>query len=109
MFTLISDMNVASRVDSYLTNMKLPWEKDLPPVIVSVGAVECYIQDNINEFKFDRVWTKTFSCQVILKIKNCDIFQNRLYAAIGINRLALYLWGNFPLQTPPPLFFFFYI
>lgn len=57
-------MNVASRVDSYLTNMKLPWEKDLPPVIVSVGAVECYIQDNLNEFKFDRVWTKTFSCQV---------------------------------------------
>ena len=27
LFTLISDMNVASRVDSYLTNMKMPWEK----------------------------------------------------------------------------------
>lgn len=67
-------MNVASRVDSYLTNMKLPWEKDLPPVIVSVGAVECYLQENLNEFKFDKVWTKTFSSQVLAIIVFCIEF-----------------------------------
>ena len=27
MFTAISDMNALSRVDSYFTNMDLPWEK----------------------------------------------------------------------------------
>lgn len=85
-------MNVASRVDSYLTNMKLPWEKDLPPVIVSVGAVECYLQENPNEYKFDRVWTKTFPCQVdfyiefFIKKLNFRSFQH-----IGINLHVLFL------------------
>ncbi len=36
-------MNVASRVDAYLTNMKMPWEKDAPPTLLSVGALECYM------------------------------------------------------------------
>ena len=29
MFTVCSDMNIASRVDSYITNVNLPWEKKL--------------------------------------------------------------------------------
>jgi len=28
-FVLSSDMNVASRFDAYLTNMKMPWEKEV--------------------------------------------------------------------------------
>jgi WD40 repeat protein len=67
MFTAISDMSVTSRVDSYLTNMKMPWEKELPPgTLVTVGAIECYIQANTNEFKFDRLWTKTYQTQIIV-------------------------------------------
>jgi hypothetical protein len=67
LFTSISDMNVTSRVDSYLTNMKLPWEKELPQgAMITVGAVECYIQKDKSEFKFDKLWTKTFQTQVIV-------------------------------------------
>jgi len=61
LFTSISDMSVTSRVDSYLTNMKMPWEKELPPgTMVTVGAVECYSQPFEDEYKFDKLWTKTF-------------------------------------------------
>ena len=42
-FILSGDMNVASRVDAYLTNMKMPWEKEAPPTLLSVGALECMI------------------------------------------------------------------
>jgi WD40 repeat protein len=66
LFTAISDMSVTSRVDSYLTNMKMPWEKELPTGgMVTVGAVECYIQKDKDEINFDKVWTKTFQSQVI--------------------------------------------
>jgi len=60
-------MSVTSRVDSYLTNMKMPWEKELPPgTLVTVGAVECYMRtDKDGDLKFDKLWTKTFQTQVI--------------------------------------------
>jgi hypothetical protein len=51
-------MNVASRVDSYLTNMKMPWEKTAPPVIMSVGCVELWAQTQ--EYKFERIWSRSF-------------------------------------------------
>lgn len=61
-----SDMSVTSRVDSYLTNMKMPWEKDQPKgALVTVGTVECYIQQDLGVFKFEKLWTKTFQVQVL--------------------------------------------
>jgi len=66
---IVSDMNVASRVDSYLTNMKMPWENDLPQdTLVTVGAIECYLQvgDLESGPKFDKMWVKTFQTQVIM-------------------------------------------
>jgi hypothetical protein len=45
-------MNVASRVDSYLTNMKLPWEKELAITVVSVGSVELHIRISEDPIKF---------------------------------------------------------
>jgi len=67
-FTAISDMSVTSRVDSYLTNMKMPWEKEVPPgTTVTVGAVECYLQTGkLEDVKFEKLWTKTFQTQVIV-------------------------------------------
>lgn len=65
LFALVSDMNVASRVDAYLTNIKFPWEKDLPDVIVSVGILECYVLRDPVEWKFERIWVKTFNVQAI--------------------------------------------
>jgi hypothetical protein len=65
LFIVLADMNVASRVDSYLTNMKLPWEKDVNITIMTVGSLECYIQNDKNEFKFDKLWNKTYPSQGI--------------------------------------------
>ena len=61
MFVLVSDMSAISRLDSKLTNMKMPWEKDAPPVIVTVGAVELFGQISNDIFKYERLWTKSFS------------------------------------------------
>ncbi len=44
LFLLVSEMNIANRVDSYLTNMKMPWEKAPPPVIMSVASAELWIE-----------------------------------------------------------------
>lgn len=61
MFVLSGDMNVASRVDAYLTNMKMPWEKEAPPTLLSVGALECWVRAaGDDEYKFERVWSKTY-------------------------------------------------
>jgi len=44
LFVTISDTKLATRVDSYLTNMNMPWEKKgkKPKTVSTVGAVECY-------------------------------------------------------------------
>lgn len=64
LFILLSDMNVASRIDSYLTNMKLPWEKPDPKApIISVGALGCYTK--VKDWKFKKLWKKLFSAQAI--------------------------------------------
>jgi hypothetical protein len=67
LFVSISDMSVGSRFDSYLTNMKLPWDdKNVDKQKkMTVGAVECYIQKDKNDYKFERAWTKTFPTQMI--------------------------------------------
>lgn len=74
MFILSGDMNVASRMDAYLTNMKMPWEKDAPPTLLSVGALECWAQTSDTEYKFDRLWSKTFPKQAI-----CLYWDNNSY------------------------------
>ena len=48
-------MNVASRVDAYITNMKMPWEDDSPSTLLSVGALECYVCTSESEWKFERI------------------------------------------------------
>jgi hypothetical protein len=54
-------MNVASRFDAYLTNMKMPWEKEAPPTLLAVGCLECWVKSNDeNEFKYERMWNKTY-------------------------------------------------
>ena len=70
-------MNVASRVDAYLTNMKMPWEKEVnfgyyqiikaPPTLLAVGCLECWFKlpEQENEFKYERMWNKTYPSQAI--------------------------------------------
>ncbi|EGR33250.1 PX domain protein [Ichthyophthirius multifiliis] len=66
LFVLCGDMNVASRMDAYLTNMKMPWEKEQPQTLLSVGTLECWIQQQKSDkFQFDRVWSLAYPSQAI--------------------------------------------
>ena len=53
-------MNIASRVDAYITNVNLPWEKKTDAHI-SVGAVFAFQIVNIKgEYRLDKKWAKSF-------------------------------------------------
>ena len=67
MFTAISDMSALSRMDSYFTNMDLPWEKNKNPnqVLLSVGVIEALIQPKANVLEFERIWCKSNKSQAI--------------------------------------------
>lgn len=70
MFLAAADMNIASRIDAYITNVNLPWEKKTDAHI-SVGAVFAYkvTTDSSGAFYFDKLWAKSFPKQVIVFIK----------------------------------------
>jgi hypothetical protein len=59
-----SDMNIASRMDAYITNVNFPWEKKTDAHI-SVGAVFAYkvTNDSNNAFYFEKLWAKSFPKQ----------------------------------------------
>jgi WD40 repeat protein len=42
-FSVTSDMNALSRVDSYLTNLQMPWDKSEEQVLLSVGVLEAWL------------------------------------------------------------------
>lgn len=65
LFTLCGDMNVASRLDAYLTNMKMPWEKEQPQTLLSVGTLECWLQDKNSGLDFNKAWSVPFPLQAI--------------------------------------------
>ena len=64
-FCVTSDMNALSRVDSFFTNMTMPWEKkdkSKSEIALSVGVLEVWAQkkggDNSN---YKRLWCKNFA------------------------------------------------
>ena len=62
LFLVCSDMNIASRVDAYITNVNLPWEKKTNEHI-SVGAVFAFkvIEDRRgNSYMFEKIMGKIF-------------------------------------------------
>ena len=64
--TVTSDMSAISRIDSYVTNMNLPWEKNKGQVLLSVGVLEVWVQSKKQDgFSFDRLWAKSFKSQAI--------------------------------------------
>jgi hypothetical protein len=68
MLLACADMNIASRIDAYITNVNLPWEKK-SDAHISVGALFAYklTQDSKNENYFEKLWAKSFPKQVIIK------------------------------------------
>jgi hypothetical protein len=64
LFIACSDMNITSRVDAYITNVNLPWEKKTDSHI-SVGAVFVYkvSLDSNGVYYFDKLWAKSYPVQ----------------------------------------------
>lgn len=62
LYVVCCDMNITSRVDAYITNVNLPWEKKTDSHI-SVGAVFAFkvIEDSKgNSYVFEKLWAKSF-------------------------------------------------
>lgn len=59
----VSDMNITSRVDAYLTNVNFPWEKKTE-THVTVGALMLYrFKVDNNSHTFEKLWVKSFPVQ----------------------------------------------
>ena len=75
-FVAMSDMNIVTRMDSYFTNMKMPWERKKKEItqsqksplqeeaVATVGCIQHYrIQENDVEWKISPTWAKTYGSQ----------------------------------------------
>ena len=61
-YIVCCDMNISSRVDAYITNVNLPWEKPTESHI-TVGAVFAFkvIEDTKgNSYYFEKLWAKSY-------------------------------------------------
>jgi len=76
LFVAMSEMNIGTRLDSYITNFTMPWDKKpttnsgQSQVYATVGALVCYkvklslsqndgCGDN-SDWEFSQFWVKTF-------------------------------------------------
>lgn len=68
-FCVTSDMNALSRVDSFFTNMTMPWEKKdkaKSEIALSVGVLEVWAQKKGgDDSNYKRLWCKNFASQAI--------------------------------------------
>ncbi len=64
------EFNAVSRLGAYLTNMKLPWEEDVP-TLVAVGSAECWAYMS-HEQVYKQVWSKIYPAQVICMTVRAD-------------------------------------
>jgi len=65
LFFALSDMKITSRLDSYLTNMNLPWEQK-DDTYATVGALIFYrvgLRETDGQWVFTRLWAKNFPVQ----------------------------------------------
>lgn len=74
-FSVTSDMSAISRVDSYITNMNMPWDKKTDQVLLSVGVLEAWLQSKkgMEEYSYERLWHKNFKSQAICIHYNEDL------------------------------------
>jgi hypothetical protein len=64
-YIVTGDMNPVSRLNAYVTNAKMPWEKDSGPkekVLMEVGSVEAWSGTGSN---FNQKWFKNYPSQGI--------------------------------------------
>ena len=93
MFAVCSDMNIASRVDSYITNVNLPWEKTNGEHM-TVGAVFAF-KLNFGVSKqtdiFEKRWARSFPIQT--GVVNYNIEKSILMVGLDNGKYFLYQTG----------------
>lgn len=87
--TLLGDMSAVSRVDSYFTNMKMPWEKSEPKEIVfSVGLFETLLIKNGTELNCLKASNFSYKYQSI-----CITYSELLSMfAVGLDNGYIYFY-----------------
>ena len=92
-FVACSDMNIASRVDSYITNVNLPWEKSNGEHM-TVGAIYAFKLNfgvsNPTEI-FDKRWAKSFPTQT--GVINYNIEKSILMVGLDNGKIILFQTG----------------
>jgi WD40 repeat protein len=104
MFLACSDMNIASRVDSYITNVNFPWEKNGD--YITVGAVLAFrINSRASNSKdtFDRRWAKSFPVQT--GVINYSLDENILMVGLDNGKIMLFQTGLDSKFTEYELFY----
>lgn len=82
-FSVTSDTKVSSRIDSYITNLNMPWdkqEKDKGPLL-PLGNLEGFSKDpkSSDRFAYERNWIKIYKSQAIC----CDYSEKLNIVAAG--------------------------
>jgi WD40 repeat protein len=92
-FTALSDTSTASRLDSYITNISMPWDKSgkKDEALFAVGGIEIWgkVKKKQDGYTYDRHWVKSLKSQAI-----CLSYNEQLrMLAIGCDsgELGLYL------------------
>ena len=65
LFVALSDMNLTSRIDAYISNLSFPWSKK-KETQVTVGALLVYKVEKTPEatnWVFTRLWVKSYAVQ----------------------------------------------
>ena len=63
--TIACDMNPVSRVDSYFTNLKMPWDSGNKDIIFSIGLFEVNLVRGDKDLKFAPLFNVSFNTQAI--------------------------------------------
>ena len=82
LFLVCCDMKITSRVDAYITNVNLPWEKK-DGKHISVGAVFAFkvCGNQKNSYYFEKIWAKSFPEQTGVVNFN----ENELILQVGLD------------------------
>lgn len=68
-FAALSDTSTISRIDSYLTNIPMPWDKNVKKdeALLAVGGLEAWgrVKRGGDKFYYEKLWLKTLKSQVI--------------------------------------------
>jgi WD40 repeat protein len=88
-FIVCCDMNIASRLDAYITNVNLPWEKKTDAHI-SVGAVFAYslLKGKEKGYILEKKWAKSFPEQT--GVVNFDDEKNIIQVGLDTGRIVCY-------------------